>query len=965
MKQLFLKGKTNIDHSANALLRIVSKLQSLFFNILFNDIFADYVSESNEAVEMRGIKRELINASYSRRFGLFLAMVFIPGLLLMGQGFLHAEGKQIVDGAGENVILRGIGTGNWMIQEGYMMQSTGVAGTQHEFRENLINTIGEAKTDSFYNVWLDNHFTRTDVDSLASWGFNSVRVAMHYKWFTLPIEDESVQGEQTWLDKGFELLDSLLDWCGDNEMYLILDLHGAPGGQGTNADISDYDASKPSLWESQDNKDKTVALWQKLAERYSDEPWIGGYDLINETNWTFPEGNNSQMRSLFTQITDSIRTVDQNHIIIIEGNWFANDFSGLTPPWDDNMVYSFHKYWSFNRLNSLNWVTSLRNSHKVPIWLGESGENSNTWYRNLVALCESQNIGWSWWPVKKGGINNPLKVHVNDMYLQMIDNWKGKGVVLSEEEAFQAVLEFADMHRIENCDFQRDVVDALIRQPHSTDAVQYRSHSIGDTIFATDYDLGRNAYAYFDMDTADYHLDMEGEYISWNKGWVYRNDGVDIQACEDTLLTNGYNVGWTETDEWLGYTFESDSAIAYNLVIRSASEGSGARIHVEVNGVNATGSVNLPNTGGWQSWSSTNIGEIIMPRGEVQLRIVFERGGSNLNFFALNNPHSVSDIPFRYVAAETAVLQNKIYISLNKAITSPKIFNGSEFSLLVGGNPVDIQHVDVSESDPRILVISTSASMLFNQQVRISYSGSSIMHGDQPMSTFDSELVTNKLARHYKIPAKIQAEYFYYNKGLELETCSDLGGGFNTGFANVGDCLDYVILVEESGEYALDFRVATERSNARLDIQTDVGAGFETLHSMSFARTGGWQSWTTQSTRVQLDSGKFVLRLRVSGEEHNLNWFQFNSTVGISENDENVTFRMYPNPAMEQVTIEMDSSESSMVRLEVLDSMGRMMYTRTSNTGAWVVDTSSWPAGLYFVCWGTGISGQVLKLVVN
>ena len=203
-----------------------------------------------------------------------------------------------------------------MLQEGYMMLTAGVAGTQHEFRAKLIETIGEVRTDSFYTVWLDNHFTRTDVDSMASWGFNAIRVAMHYKWFTLPIEEEPVAGEQTWLDRGFEMMDSLLAWCSDNEMYLILDMHGAPGGQGKNADISDYDPTKPSLWESQENKDKFVALWQRLAARYSDEPWIGGYDLINETNWTFPEGNNSQMKALYTRTTDSIRAVDQNHIII-------------------------------------------------------------------------------------------------------------------------------------------------------------------------------------------------------------------------------------------------------------------------------------------------------------------------------------------------------------------------------------------------------------------------------------------------------------------------------------------------------------------------------------------------------------------------------------------------------------------------------------------------------------------------
>ena len=132
----------------------------------------------------------------------FLFLIFLllsTSQFLFSQGFLHREGKYILDGSGNEVILRGIGTGNWMIQEGYMMQTSGIAGTQHELREKLISTIGEEKTDSFYTVWLDSHFRQIDVDSMKSWGFNSIRVAMHYKWFTPPIEDEPVQGEITWL----------------------------------------------------------------------------------------------------------------------------------------------------------------------------------------------------------------------------------------------------------------------------------------------------------------------------------------------------------------------------------------------------------------------------------------------------------------------------------------------------------------------------------------------------------------------------------------------------------------------------------------------------------------------------------------------------------------------------------------------------------------------------------------------
>ena len=73
------------------------------------------------------------------------------------------------------------------------------------------------------------------------------------------------------------------------------------------------------------------------SQKLQDKEWIGGYDLLNEVNW--PLGSNV-LRELYIRITNEIRAVDANHILFIEGNGFANDFSGLTPPWDANMVYS-------------------------------------------------------------------------------------------------------------------------------------------------------------------------------------------------------------------------------------------------------------------------------------------------------------------------------------------------------------------------------------------------------------------------------------------------------------------------------------------------------------------------------------------------------------------------------------------------------------------------------------------------
>ena len=85
--------------------------------------------------------------------------------------------------------------------------------------------------------------------------------------------------------------------------------------------------TNPHLWESQENRDKFVALWTRIADRYKDNEWIGGYDLINETHWDL--GGNALLRAIFEDITEGIRSVDKNHILYIEGNSYANDHEGL------------------------------------------------------------------------------------------------------------------------------------------------------------------------------------------------------------------------------------------------------------------------------------------------------------------------------------------------------------------------------------------------------------------------------------------------------------------------------------------------------------------------------------------------------------------------------------------------------------------------------------------------------------
>ncbi|NTW23245.1 MAG: carbohydrate-binding protein [Lentimicrobium sp.] len=853
-----------------------------------------------------------------------------------------------------------------MLQEGYMMKTADFAGTQHEFREKLIETIGVENTNTFYEAWLDNHFTRTDVDSMKVWGFNSVRVAMHYKWFTLPIEDEPIVGQDTWLEDGFVRIDSLLDWCADNQMYLILDLHGAPGGQGHDSNISDYDDTKPSLWESPENRRKTVALWGKLAARYATEPWMGGYDLINEPNWDLPGG--TLLKQLYQQITTAVRAVDPNHMIIIEGNWFANDYTGLTPSWDNNMVYSFHKYWNYNTPASIDWMKTIRNNFNVPIWLGETGENSNSWFTDLIVLSETNKIGWSWWPVKKDGINNVLEVTAPQNYDNLISFWKTGSPVMTADQAFAAVMDWAESHRIENCKVKHDVIDAMIRQPFSTTTIPFRIYHPGEPVHAVNYDLGRCSSAYWDTDTANYRLNTN-VFVNWNAGWEYRNDGVDIEKCSDTDAgSNGYNVGYTNAKEWLQFTLQADTAAAYTVSFRSASaSGSPAIVRLLVDGLDVSGPHTLPITGGWQTWNTSTISNIIFPAGTHKLRLMFDRAGSNFNYLSFTNPMPVSSVPFQFVSAATSTDGDEIHITLNKEITSFTAVP-ADFQVTTGGEQLVVESVIADPENNRGIIVSLQTEIRYQQLAKISYSGTSVLTGSSQLEAFSDKDVKNNLPPRFNIPAKIQAEAFFFNNGFQLEDCTDTGGGLNIGFANPGDYLDYLIYVPEAGEYALDLRYATTSTIGKLDVRIGSGTDFTFVGSAVFPSTGGWQTWKNLQVRINLPQGSQTLRLYAVSGEFNINWFELSKPTAVEDSKLKGSLNIYPNPSNGIFKVGASLDKVSPLELTINDMSGKTIFSRgvaaTSNIDE-SIDLSDCVAGTYLLNVKSNNGSASTKVFVN
>jgi hypothetical protein len=548
-------------------------------------------------------------------------------------GFLGTKGTQIVDGRGQPVILRGMGLGGWMLQEGYMLK-LGELGQQHVIHRRLAELVGQDAVDEFQRAWLDHHMTKADMDALGGWGFNAVRLPMHHALF---LDPAAPAGTDRWNEDGFRRVDRLLDWAAANRMWVILDLHAAPGGQGSDLAISDRDPTQPSLWDSAENQRRTVALWREIARRYADNPWVGGYDILNEPNWDFgkPGGghgcndkSNRPITALYKRITAAIREHDRNHLIVIEGNCWGNNYAGITPNWDDKLVISFHKYWNRNDAASIAEIVKFRAATGRPIWLGESGENSNGWFRDAIRLAEANRIGWAWWPLKKLGFNNPLEVVPNPGWQHIVDWLTGKGPRPDPAEARAAMMQLA-AHDVDfaNNTVHRDVVDAMMRQPHSDRALPFREHRLGPgalEIAAVDYDLGPPGVAYADGVDADYHAAAGGERSEWNDGRTYRNDGVDIARGSDGAPV----VTAFERGEWMQYTIDAAAAgpRAPTLVVAADAAAS---LSLSVND-GAPVVVPVQAGGGWQAvpvpllsmLQGTNRLKVAVTSGSVRLKAI-------------------------------------------------------------------------------------------------------------------------------------------------------------------------------------------------------------------------------------------------------------------------------------------------------------------------------------------------------
>jgi endoglucanase len=369
------------------------------------------------------------------------------------EGFVHAEDAHLVDGSGRRLLLRGMGLGNWMLPEGYMWRFGAGAESPREIEALIERLVGAERAGQFWQGFRDAFITEADIARIAASGFDHVR---------LPINSRVIQDEHGEpIEAGYAMIDRLIQWCRQHRLWVLLDLHGAPGGQ-TGTNIDDSPNNLPELFMEPRYRELTLRLWRDLATRYAGETVVLGYDLLNEplpNQWQHTYADD--LVALYRDLTAVIREVDRDHLIVYEGSHWATNWSIFTEVWDPNSLLQFHKYWSSPDTDSISTFLETRERLGLPIYMGEGGENTLEWLYTAFRLYESHDIGWNFWPWKKiDTTTSPVSVVAPAGWERIIAAIHDENAI-GADAAWAVLQELLGAIRLDACRWQPEIVGAI------------------------------------------------------------------------------------------------------------------------------------------------------------------------------------------------------------------------------------------------------------------------------------------------------------------------------------------------------------------------------------------------------------------------------------------------------------------------------------------------------------------------
>jgi glucan 1,3-beta-glucosidase len=230
---------------------------------------------------------------------------------------IAASGSRLVDPNGSTVILKGCNLGNYLMLESWMFGKTLGARPDHLFRDGafvyrtLRERFGEERSARLIELYREGWITPRDMGLIKSFGFNVVRLPFDYRLVQEDRPPFAVKAD------AFHWLDHAVDMADEAGLYVILDLHGTPGGQS----LEDHtgQAGQDHLWNSEEDQKRTVAVWRAVADHFKDRGAVAAYDLINEPYGNHKEDCRPVLAKLMPEIYQVIRSTGDQHVVFFSG----------------------------------------------------------------------------------------------------------------------------------------------------------------------------------------------------------------------------------------------------------------------------------------------------------------------------------------------------------------------------------------------------------------------------------------------------------------------------------------------------------------------------------------------------------------------------------------------------------------------------------------------------------------------
>lgn len=397
------------------------------------------------------------------------------------KGFLHADGTRIVNGDGEEVILRGWGMGNWDNPEAFML------GIQNGFDTlpfgayapmgrmdrgramDLIlrETCGSAYAEGFWDRWHRAYLAEADIKALAGYGYNSVR---------LPVRACSFLKEEPgihFLEEAFRMLDDVLAWCEKYRVYAILDVHAATAGQSC-IPCDDGMDNAPHFYIDEDAMERMHLLMEEFAKRYGDRWILGGYDCLNEPLSVTPrrEELTPALQEFYAEMVRRCRKFDKNHLFLLNGTQFStlvDLFDRDFDPEYHNWGISLHCYEMVSpEMVSLSDALKKCREWNVPLWMGETGgRNEHAWQTTMFELLDEHHAGfnlWCWKTCAGAGCASAVNFTVPGEW-SLIVNYATKGGPKPSYEHAQRIWDdYLECVKLEHCTENLQYHPYILRQ---------------------------------------------------------------------------------------------------------------------------------------------------------------------------------------------------------------------------------------------------------------------------------------------------------------------------------------------------------------------------------------------------------------------------------------------------------------------------------------------------------------------